>query len=143
MPGLGPFHFDEANVLVPKKWILENIEGATAYSASYRAFGGHNAKSSSDQFNYLSMAHRDTGYMINFSLDENYDDTFFIDTLPSFYDTTDRINFPGYLGANHADINTRGPLKSDWTKACPLEWTQEDRDEKCISFQEAILFERL
>merc|ERR1712176_283506 len=31
-----------------------------------------------------------------------------------------------------------GPLKDDWTKACPLEWTQDERDEKCISTQEAI-----
>jgi hypothetical protein len=66
------------------------------------------------------------------------DDTFFTDTFPSYYDTSDKANFPSYIGANHGGINTRGPLKSDWTKACPLEWTQEDRDEKCISLQEVI-----
>merc|ERR1712084_204216 len=28
--------------------------------------------------------------------------------------------------------------KNDWTKPCPLEWTTAERDEKCISLQEAI-----
>merc|ERR1719222_1737683 len=31
-----------------------------------------------------------------------------------------------------------GPLKDDWTKPCPPEWTQQERDEKCVSIQEAI-----
>lgn len=68
----------------------------------------------------------------------NNSDEFFSTTLPTWYDTSDKDNFPGYLGGNHAGINTRGPLKDDWTKACPVEWTQEERDEKCISLQEAI-----
>jgi hypothetical protein len=68
----------------------------------------------------------------------NSGDTFFTDVLPSFYDTSDKTKFPGYLGANHAQISTRGLLKSDWTKSCPIEWNQEDRNEKCISLQEAI-----
>jgi hypothetical protein len=130
-----------ANILVPTKWILDNIElAATLYPpnpGSYRAFGGHSAKSTSDQSNSLSTAHRDAGYM-TFAAHNNVDDTFFTDVLPSLYDTSDKTNFPGYIGANHAGVNTRGPLKSDWTKACPLEWTPEDRDEKCISLQEAI-----
>ena len=54
------------------------------------------------------------------------------------YDTSDKSNFPAFLGANHAGINTRGPLKDDWTKPCPYDWTQEERDEKCISLQEII-----
>ena len=33
---------------------------------------------------------------------------------------------------------TRKAVKSNWTKACPWEWTFEERSEKCISFQEAI-----
>ena len=40
--------------------------------------------------------------------------------------------------ANHASINTRGPLKEDWSKGCPLDWSKEERDEKCVSLQEAI-----
>ena len=31
-----------------------------------------------------------------------------------------------------------GPLRDDWTKPCPSEWTQEERNEKCVSIQETI-----
>jgi hypothetical protein len=65
-------------------------------------------------------------------------DEFFQTMLPAWYDTSDKNNFPAYLGANHAGINTRGPLKNDWTKSCPLEWTQMERDEKCVPLQEII-----
>jgi hypothetical protein len=51
---------------------------------------------------------------------------------------SDPSEFPGFIGSNHCGPNTRGPLKDDWTKACPMEWTTEERDEKCISQQEAI-----
>ncbi|KAG7373203.1 hypothetical protein IV203_033927 [Nitzschia inconspicua] len=30
-----------------------------------------------------------------------------------------------------------GPLKDDWTSTCPLDWPQSERDEKCISQNEA------
>jgi hypothetical protein len=40
-----------ANILIPKKWIIENIELAASWILSYRAFGGRNAKSTSDQSN--------------------------------------------------------------------------------------------
>jgi hypothetical protein len=87
---------------------------------------------------HLSLdAHRNAGYMISIPHAYNPDD-FFSTTLPAWYDTTDEDNFPGYIGGNHAGINTRGPLKTDWTKACPLDWTKEERDEKCISLQEII-----
>ena len=57
---------------------------------------------------------------------------------PLLLPNSDKSNFPGFLGANHAGINTRGPLKEDWTKPCPYDWPQEERDEKCISLQESI-----
>ena len=66
------------------------------------------------------------------------DETFWSETFPQMYDTTDGDNFPGFVGSNHAGPNTRGPLKSDWTKPCPLDWTAKERDEKCVSLQEAI-----
>ena len=34
--------------------------------------------------------------------------------------------------------NDYGPLKSDWTKPCPFEWSKEEKLDKCISFQEAV-----
>ena len=54
------------------------------------------------------------------------------------YDTTDPEDFPGFVGPNHAHTAVRGPLKSDWTKACPYDWTKEEQDEKCFSLQESV-----
>jgi len=117
----------------------------------YRAFGGR-TPATSDQANGLSQAHRDGGYMVTFAHTSipgvpfpSIDDSFFTDLFPKMFDTSD--GFPGFIGSNHVGPNTMGPMKEDWTKACPLEWTEEERDEKCISQQEAIygtkLLERL
>ena len=122
------------NVIVPKKWILQNIDSAVELVPpspwSFRAFGGRASGPSSDQSNALSDAHREGGYMI-FGAHSLFDDLFYTHLFPGIYDTSDKTNFPGFIGSNHAGPNTRGPLKSDWTKACPLNWTQEERDEKC------------
>jgi hypothetical protein len=123
------------NVIVPKVWILANIDTAVEKfppnPSSYRAFGGFNAKETSDGANSVSKAHRDGGYMFFFShsdFNEHFSDLF-----PLMFDTSDLSNFPGFIGSNHAGPNAMGPLKSDWTKACPLDWTPEERDEKCKS----------
>ena len=48
-------------------------------------------------------------------------------------------NFPAFLGLNHhLGPNIRGPLKHDWTKACPVNWTRKERDEKCIPALECV-----
>ena len=52
--------------------------------------------------------------------------------------TVPYFNLTFHSQANHASINTRGPLKDDWSKGCPLDWSKEERDEKCVSLQEAI-----
>ena len=69
---------------------------------------------------------------------EFYDDAFWSEIFPKAFDTSDPDNFPGFLGSNHAGAHARGPLKDNWTKACPLDWTQKERDEKCIPLQEII-----
>jgi len=58
--------------------------------------------------------------------------------FPQMFDISDKTKFPPIFGLNHAGFLTTGPLKEDWTKPCPREWTFEERREKCISFQEAI-----
>jgi len=138
LPGYGPHNYQFSNVLVPRKWLIENLDLAVTYvppnPTTYRAFGGKTSNTVSDGSNSLSTAHREAGYMVNFP--HQYADLLFTNYLPVWYDMSG--DFPAYLGANHASINTRGPLKSDWTKDCPLDWPKEDRDEKCISLQEAI-----
>lgn len=147
------------NIILPKKWILENIdvimELETMQQAKwgslivdmYMAFGGHSSRATSDQANSLSQAHRDGGFM-TFAIPHDKLSTlhFYSDLLPKMYDTSSG-SFPGFIGSNHAGTNTLGPLKSNWSVACPTEWTLKERYDKCLSTQEVIygteLLERL
>jgi hypothetical protein len=143
-----------ACVIIPKDWIIEDPDRAVELfhpidGFNYFAFGGRAAGATSDQANSISRAHREGGIWVAFEFKEGvnyrnglsyplYDDAFFSDVFPQLYDTSDPENFPGYIGSNHIGPLVMGPLKDDWTKACPLEWTEAERDEKCISQQEAI-----
>ena len=68
---------------------------------------------------------------------EDLDDEFYSSLFPTMFDTSDD-NFPAFIGTNHRTPYIRGPLKEDWTKACPLSWSQIERDNKCISLQECM-----
>ena len=46
--------------------------------------------------------------------------------------------FPGFTEVNHQSGWYGGPLKDDWTKACPLEISAEEREERCMSVQETL-----
>mmetsp|Transcript_3738 Transcript_3738/g.6937 ORF Transcript_3738/g.6937 Transcript_3738/m.6937 type:complete len:760 (-) Transcript_3738:142-2421(-) len=152
------------NILVPKKWIIENKDKAVRLMSgnydAYKAIGGHGrlslyfafgGASTSDQANSLSDAHRKAGFMFMalFNMDlnklgidvpETAPDigSFYSELLPDMYDYTDKNSFHGYYGSNHASTANLGPLKSDWTKPCPFDWVQKEREDKCMSLQEAI-----
>ena len=133
-----------ANIILPKKFILEHYEDLTGLGLGYMAFGGRN-KATSDQANSLSEAHREGGYMIFLphEIVANPDLFPFYNLIfPSAYDTSSGSSFPGFIGSNHVGTNTLGPLKSDWTKPCPNDWTQKERDEKCecISYRMVLIF---
>ena len=128
-----------AYVLVPQSWLDESEENIKtvlehATNTPYYAFGGA-AASGSDQANSLSQAHRNAAFMASFNDDNDY---FWGNLFPQMFDVSDKTKFPPVFGSNHAGPFTSGPLKEDWTKPCPPEWTFEERREKCISFQEAI-----
>jgi hypothetical protein len=127
---------NHVNMIVPAKYFADNPNASDTFHLFYGAFGA-NVPHATDQANALSEAHRLGGYMIVLTHDF-FDESFYTDIFPQMFDTTDTDNFPGFVGSNHAGPNTRGPLKHDWTKPCPLEWTTAERDEKCISLQEAI-----
>lgn len=133
-PGLRVTLDDTSNVIIPKEWVLSDIDTAITYlplsSAQYATFGGRNMAATSDQSNALSQAHRNGGYMFMLPHAALTDD-FYAGLFPLMYNTTNTTNFPGFIGSNHAGVNTMGPLKDDWTKACPLDWTTEERKEKC------------
>merc|ERR1712238_583017 len=50
----------------------------------------------------------------------------------------EKDEFPGFLGSNHLTANVVGPLKSNWTKICPNDWTLERRADECFSPQVAV-----
>mmetsp|Transcript_37861 Transcript_37861/g.55342 ORF Transcript_37861/g.55342 Transcript_37861/m.55342 type:complete len:483 (+) Transcript_37861:8-1456(+) len=131
-----------SRVLVPQSWLDESeeniktvLEHATG-SLLYNAFGGA-AASGSDQANSLSQAHRNAAFMASF-FNDDFDDFFWGNLFPQMFDISDKTKFPPVFGSNHAGPFAAGPLKEDWTKSCPREWTFEERREKCISIQEAI-----
>eukprot|EP00957_Ditylum_brightwellii_P069050 5241530-Ditylum_brightwellii.AAC.1 len=131
-----------AGVLVPQSWLdesEENIKTVLEHAADtpYNAFGGA-AASGSDQANSLSQAHRNAAFMTYFIDDDDIDDYFWGNLFPQMFDISDKTKFPPVFGSNHAGPFATGPLKEDWTKSCPREWTFEERREKCISVQEAI-----
>jgi len=125
------------NLLMPKKFVEENFEaslGAWIYSSPgwYLAFGS-GTTSASDQANSLGEAHRQAAYKVIIGATDFYGSYF-----ETMFDTSDKTNFPSFQGSNHVGNNYMGPLKDDWTKACPAEWTQEERNENCVSIQETL-----
>jgi len=139
------------NFILPKKWILANKDKAisliiasmefTGREMLYPAFGGYQT---SDQANSFSDAQREGGVMLFIPYNvagfiTGVDvDTFYSGWLQEMYDFTDKNNFPAYLGSNHIVSATLGPLKSDWSKPCPINWTEKEREEKCVPVQEAV-----
>ena len=132
-----------AMVLIPQSWIDEredNIDTFLKYSmgAPYYAYGV-DTYSFSDQANSLPQTAREAATMEQLAFFMNmFGDDFWSDLFPKLYDISDKTKFPAVYQSNHAGPSVHGPLKEDWTKGCPLEWTFEERKEKCISAQEAI-----
>ena len=46
-------------------------------------------------------------------------------------------SFPGNICHNHASLDFPTPLKEDWALLCDPSWTKEEKEEKCMSYQEA------
>ena len=112
-------------------------------SSPYNDYGVATS-SFSDQANSLPQTLRDAATMATF-LNMGFESdefknmgNFWTDLFPKMYDISDKTKFPAVFQSNHAGPQLFGPRKDDWTKPCPLEWTLEERNEKCISGQEAI-----
>ena len=142
-PGLEPG--GDNGILIPRSWIEKvgvqsamdifglNSLGVNAFAMSYYAFGS--AAFTSDQANSVSRAHRYAGTMIQgYSTDES----FWREIASELYNLENATNFPPIYGSNHATNGLTGPLKDDWSKSCPSNWTFEDRLAGCVSFQESI-----
>ena len=128
-----------AFVLIPQSWIderEENIDTLLKYTGGFHYYAyGVDTYSFSDQANSLPQSAREAATMVG-GLSTN--DEFWSDLFPKLYDISDKTKFPAVFQSNHVHPSAHGPLKDDWTKACPMTWTFEERKEKCISAQEAV-----
>lgn len=107
--------------------ILGSGAGGTIY-----AMGGF-IPAADDGLNSLSPTRRNAAFLLAVR-DENYRNQYY----KLFYGGMDMSgDFPGSSCHNHALVYEMGPLKDDWTKTCPQSWTQPEREEKCISQNEA------
>lgn len=126
-------------LLIPRSWVEKvGVQSAIdmigpMFMMGYYSFAS--AAVTSDQANSVSQAHRDAGVMIH-NLDLN--EAFWRDIAPELYRFSDPTKFPPMFGSNHAANGLTGPLKDDWTKPCPNDWTFEERLAGCVSFQESI-----
>mmetsp|Transcript_11892 Transcript_11892/g.27125 ORF Transcript_11892/g.27125 Transcript_11892/m.27125 type:complete len:531 (+) Transcript_11892:697-2289(+) len=127
------------NVLYPKSWVDENfetlmsiVEFISVGGSYYLAFGSGTA-SASDQANSLSDAHRQAAFKALVPADNFYGSEF-----ASLFNTTDADSFPSFKGANHVGNTFMGPMRDDWTRACPSDLTQEERASECVSIQETL-----
>lgn len=136
----GGYPKGHAFVLVPQSWIDESEENIdiliknSVNPGNYHAYGV-DTYSFSDQADSLPQTLREAATM---SIGLSTNEYFWSDLFPKMYDISDKTKFPAVFQSNHVTHSAHGPLKDDWTKVCPLEWTVEERKEKCISAQEAV-----
>ena len=90
---------------------------------------------SSDQMDALGPLRRNAAFakIINPKLFTKYYELFFRDVEMD-------NNFPGIFCHNHASNAAIGPLKTDWTQACPTlaEASQVEREKMCVSQAESF-----
>ena len=137
-----------ANVLIPQSWLdesEENIETLMKNSDYFYYAYGVATYSFSDQANSLPQTLREAATMavgLTFEVSAmgtvQNSDYFWSELFPKMYDISDKTKFPAVFQSNHVGLSAHGPLKDDWTKGCPLDWSVEERKEKCISVQEGI-----
>lgn len=118
------------------RMLTDEIFSSEASGTTFYALGGE-IPFSHDQTTSLSPTRRLAGFLKTVP-DDAYRSAYY-DIFYGNGDGTPFVgnDFPGSSCHNHALAFEMGPLKTDWTKACPTNWTQAERDEKCISQQEA------
>jgi len=138
-----PYELYQWTALLPEDWLHTPnashvlMEFVKAGSGSFQYILGGEIARSSDGMSAVSEAYRQASFMV--SLDGK--------TIPLFRASMEQYkgknsyedsNFPGGTEYNHIGADEMGPLKSDWTKVCPDEWTMGQRNAKCVSLQESV-----
>ncbi|EJK47855.1 hypothetical protein THAOC_33399 [Thalassiosira oceanica] len=144
---------DSAPVLVPKDFLVDGSAIPTGSATmndrfipmTYMAFGP-GTMNGSDGMDSVSRAMRIAGTWSGLPLVDPgnpgmavYDDNFFM------YKEVDQTSgyLPAFINPMHVGPYTRGPMKANWNKACPLEWSKKRRDRDCFSLQESIFGTKL
>ena len=141
-PITGIPYTDLAQTHVPNDAVLSNTDALVELLALYAVtqgglttayLMGGMIPSADDGMNALPPTRRNAAFWISV-LDEGIRARFF--TL--LYGGIDMSgDFPGSSCHNHAAIYEMGPLKTNWSTPCPMRMPQEEREEKCISQNEA------
>jgi len=106
------------------------------------AFGSHitggDVSVAHDQMNAVPITQRQSGFSsakfsgLPTNLQERLLKVFLNETIAQ------GKNFPGISEFNHICSDSYGPLKSDMTKPCPKEYSEDEKDENCYSMQESV-----
>ena len=105
-------------------------------------FGGHvtggDVSVAHDQMNAVPITERQSGFAsadlagLPTDLQEQLLKVFLNETIAK------GENFPGITEFNHICSDSHGPLKSDMTKPCNLEYSEDKKDKLCYSMQESV-----
>jgi len=138
------------NPLIPKTVVLQNRDFwlkmyKKQVDLSYRKEGGWSDSyiahidGTDDQLSSLSEPHRTAAFMWQIiRTDITLNDIEEIYQMLFGGMDFEKDEFPGFLGSNHLMPHAVGPLKSNWTKPCPNDWTLERRADECFSPQVAV-----
>ena len=105
-------------------------------------FGGHvtggDVSVAHDQMNAVPITERQSGFAaagfagLPTNLQEQLLKVFLNETIAK------GESFPGISEFNHICSDSHGPLKSDMTKPCNLEYSEDKKDKLCYSMQESV-----
>ena len=120
--------------------IIENLLTETFVVKSVT--GGHttggDVSVAHDQMNAVPITERQSGFSstdlsgLSTDLQEQLLKVFLNETIAK------GENFPGISEFNHICSDSHGPLKSDMTKPCNLEYSEDEKDKLCYSMQESV-----
>eukprot|EP00931_Biecheleriopsis_adriatica_P118872 TRINITY_DN94182_c0_g1_i1.p1 TRINITY_DN94182_c0_g1~~TRINITY_DN94182_c0_g1_i1.p1 ORF type:complete len:592 (-),score=114.79 TRINITY_DN94182_c0_g1_i1:23-1573(-) len=128
---------------LPKTWLhgpdalqvlLAFVKGGNG--ASTYILGGETERSG-DGMSSVPEAQRKAGFLVY--IPEDFEDLF-RSSMEEFMgkNSFQNVAFPGGTGYNHISASEMGPLKANWSKACPSSLTVLQRRQQCVPALEAV-----
>ena len=126
------------SAVIPNSWLADSANDDVIFEIFSKKGGEHVTggylEYAHDQMSAIPPFQRRSGLSSTglADLDEELQNRLLKDFLK------DENEFPGITEVNHVCIGSYGPLKSDHSKICPREYSEEQKKEECISLQESI-----